>query len=145
MSNQGGGQFSIFEFGPRVVDKKARYRDEEKRNKLSYNFVWDPRLKRGHNFGVVYVTNATQEEETTLKNRLEPLVKNTEMSDNKKKRIPELDVPEAPPGRNHLAVNTSPVTTTIKPKPLTFNIEVQTDEYIDRPQTPLFWPEKNWN
>ena len=31
MSNQGGGQFSIFEFGPRVVDKKARYRDEEKR------------------------------------------------------------------------------------------------------------------
>jgi len=25
---------------------------------------------------------------------------------------------------------------------LTFNIEVQTDEYIDRPQTPLFWPEK---
>ena len=51
-------------------------------------------------------------------------------------------MPEAPPGRNHLATNTSPVTTTIKPKPLTFNIEVQTDEYIDRPQTPLFWPEK---
>ena len=54
-------------------------------SKLSYNFVWDPRLKRGHNFGVVYVTNATQEEETTLKNRLEPLVKNTEMSVNKNK------------------------------------------------------------
>lgn len=53
-----------------------------------------------------------------------------------------MDVPEPPPGRNHLAVNTSPVNTTIKPKPLTFNIEVQTDEYIDRPQTPLFWPEK---
>ncbi len=30
MSNQ-GGQFSIFDFGPKVVDKKARYRDEEKR------------------------------------------------------------------------------------------------------------------
>jgi len=30
MSNQ-GGQFSMFEFGPRVVDKKARYKDEEKR------------------------------------------------------------------------------------------------------------------
>ena len=51
-----------------------------KNSKLSYNFVWDPRLKRGHNFGVVYVTNATQEEETTLKNRLEPLVRNTETS-----------------------------------------------------------------
>jgi hypothetical protein len=40
-------------------------------------------LKRGHNFGVVYVTNATQEEEITLKNRLEPLVRNTETSVNK--------------------------------------------------------------
>lgn len=26
-----GGQFSIFDFGPKVVDKKSRYRDEEKR------------------------------------------------------------------------------------------------------------------
>ena len=33
MSNQ-AGQFSIFDFGPRVVDKKARYRDEEKRKYL---------------------------------------------------------------------------------------------------------------
>lgn len=49
-------------------------------SKLSYNFVWDPRLKRGHNFGVVYVTNATQEEETIFKKRFEPLVKNTEIS-----------------------------------------------------------------
>lgn len=51
-------------------------------------------------------------------------------------------MPEPPPGRNHLATNTSPVTTTIKPKALTFHVEVQTDEYIDRPQTPLFWSEK---
>jgi hypothetical protein len=32
---------------------------------LSYNFVTDPKLKRGHNFGVVYVTNSTLEEEAT--------------------------------------------------------------------------------
>lgn len=25
---------------------------------------------------------------------------------------------------------------------MTFTIEVQTDEYLDRPQTPLLWPEK---
>lgn len=31
MFNQAGGKLSVFEFGPKVVDKKARYRDEEER------------------------------------------------------------------------------------------------------------------
>ncbi len=53
-----------------------------------------------------------------------------------------MDVPEPGPGRSHFSVNTEPVNIKIKPRPITFNIEVQTDEYIDRPQTPLFWPEK---
>ena len=51
-----------------------------------------------------------------------------------------MDVPKAPEGRNHLGVNTSPVTSKIRPKPLTFEVEAQTDAYVDRPQTPLFWP-----
>ena len=31
-------------------------------SKLTYNFITDSRLKRGHNFGVVYVTNPPPEE-----------------------------------------------------------------------------------
>lgn len=47
-----------------------------------------------------------------------------------------------PEGRCHLGVNTSKVVDTVRPKPLTFEVEVQTKDYIDRPQTPLFWPQK---
>jgi hypothetical protein len=60
----------------------------------------------------------------------------------KHKRNIEIEIPEAPEGRHHLGVNTSPVQSTIRPKPLAFEVEIQTDEYIDRPQTPLFWPQK---
>jgi hypothetical protein len=32
------------------------------------------------------------------------------------------------------------VISTVRPKPLTFEIETQTGEYLDTPQIPLFWP-----
>lgn len=105
---------------------------------MTYNFVNDPRVKRGHNFGVVYVTNSTIEEEAPKKK--EPVARSTETIE-KKKRLPELDVPKPPKGRENLGVNTSPVRSTIRPKPLTFEMGVQIDLYIDRPQTPLFWPQ----
>lgn len=31
MNNLSGGKLSVFEFGPKIVEKKARYRDEEER------------------------------------------------------------------------------------------------------------------
>ena len=51
-------------------------------------------------------------------------------------------MPRPPKGRENLGVNTSPVASTIRPKPLTFEMGVQIDMYVDRPQTPLFWPQK---
>ncbi len=41
-----------------------------------------------------------------------------------------------------MASNTEPVKTTIRPKPLTFEIETQTDEFLDNPLIPLFFPLK---
>jgi len=39
-------------------------------SKMTYNFVTDPRLKRGHNFGVVYVTNTqTEERDDTIQKK----------------------------------------------------------------------------
>lgn len=99
-------------------------------------------MKRGHNFGVVYVTNSSIDEESTLKKKLEPKALKQDPINNKKIKQLELDIPEPPEGRYNIGINTSPVSSTIRPKPLTFEIEIQTDEYIDRPQTPLFWPKK---
>jgi hypothetical protein len=102
--------------------------------------VTDPKMKRGHNFGVVYVTNSTVEEEAPKSK--EPIAKTTETVHEKKKKALELEVPKPPKGRENLGINTSPVRSTIRPKPLTFEMGVQIDLYIDRPQTPLFWPQK---
>ncbi len=44
--------------------------------------------------------------------------------------------------RENIGVNTSPVRSTIRPKPLTFEMGVQIDVYIDRPKTPLYWPQQ---
>jgi hypothetical protein len=43
-------------------------------------------------------------------------------------------------GREHVACGTDPVTSTIRPKPLTFEVEVQTEDYLDRPISPLGRP-----
>ena len=50
-----GNQFNYCDLGPKVVNTKGRYREEPQNKKLTYNFVTDPRLRRGHNFGVIYV------------------------------------------------------------------------------------------
>lgn len=101
-------------------------------------------MKRGHNFGVVYVTNSNIEEEAIHQaKKKDPIAKATDTTvDIKKKRNLEIEVPRPPKGRENLGVNTSPVSSTIRPKPLTFEMGVQIDLYIDRPQTPLFWPQK---
>ena len=46
----------------RIVENKAKYMNEQGGSKLTYNFVTDPRLKRGHNFGIIYVTSSNYEE-----------------------------------------------------------------------------------
>ena len=98
-------------------------------------------MKRGHNFGVVYVTNPTVEEEQRPNKKKESTSIQLESQDKKKKLI-DIDIPKAPKGRENQGVNTSPVATTIRPRPLTFEMGLQTDSYIDRPQSPLFWPHK---
>jgi len=42
---------------PQVIEEKTTFNPSS--NKLTYNFVTDPRLRRGHNFGVVYVTSSS--------------------------------------------------------------------------------------
>ena len=52
---------------------------------------------------------------------------NTTDSNDKKKKD-DADYYEAPAGRNHVEIRTSPVIVTLRPKPLTFELDIQTDE-----------------
>ena len=142
---------------------KPRYREEEYRKKNTYNFVTDPRLKRGRNYGIVYVTStAFDENDIAMKKLQSGLPSETFTNENNltngtlsqspmpgkksKKGINKLEQLE------QMGVDLSPnlesvgsMTTEIKeilPTPETFDMEVQTQDYIDIPQIPLFKPEK---
>ena len=158
------GRYNYFSLnGPNIIMNKPRYREEEYRKKNTYNFVTDPRLKRGRNYGIVYVTSTAFDEndiamkklqsgiptdtfssENTLANGAMPLSqyqgKKSKKGTNKLEQLEQMGVP--------LPANLESVgsmTTEIKeilPTPETFDMEVQTQDYIDIPQIPLFKPEK---
>ena len=57
--------------GPNIIMNKPRYREEEYRKKNTYNFVTDPRLKRGRNYGIVYVTSTAFDENDIAMKKLQ--------------------------------------------------------------------------
>ena len=153
------GRYNYFSLNePNIVMNKPRYREEEYRKKNTYNFVTDPRLKRGRNYGIVYVTSTAFDENDIAMKKLNGGITGTNYAQNdqpqttskfastKKKQqkheenLEQMGVP--------LPANLSSVgsmTTEIKevlPNPVTFEMEVQTQDYIDLPQIPLFKPEK---
>ena len=157
------GRYNYFSLnGPNIVMNKPRYREEEFRKKNTYNFVTDPRLKRGRNYGIVYVTStAFDENDIAMKKLNNGLPSETFSNDNmtngtfgqgqtsgkkskkgvaKAENLEQMGVPLP----SHLE-SVGSMTTEIKeilPTPETFDMEVQTQDYIDLPQIPLFKPEK---
>ena len=134
-----------------VVENKARYVNEQGGSKLTYNFVTDPRLKRGHNFGIIYVTSSNYDENTGTgisqqrknnqsdKNRVRNfrgknyLIQSKEKEEQDKKRNDK---------EGECGVCTTKVTTTVRPTPITFDEMVQTDPLPPPPQPVLIWPKK---
>jgi hypothetical protein len=47
-----------------------------------------------------------------------------------------------PEGRRHESINTDPVISKVKPKPLAFEFGTQTEKYIDIPEKVLPWPQE---
>ena len=154
------GRYNYFSLnGPNIVMNKPRYREEEFRKKNTYNFVTDPRLKRGRNYGIVYVTSTAFDENDIAMKKLNsglPTNENnftsgTSLSGQmpKKKKQQKLGEKESleqmgvplPSGLESIGCMTTEIKE-ILPTPETFDMEVQTQDYIDLPQIPLFKPEK---
>ena len=159
------GRYNYFNLnGPNIVMNKPRYREEEFRKKNTYNFVTDPRLKRGRNYGIVYVTSTAFDENDIAMKKLNSGMTNNYTNENnysngssltgtnqmksKKKQqkvnreenLEQMGVP-LPAGLESMGTMTTEIKE-ILPTPETFDMEVQTQDYIDLPQIPLFKPEK---
>ena len=134
----------------RVVENKTKYMNEQGGSKLTYNFVTDPRLKRGHNFGIIYVTSSNYEDTQSTKGRQG---QKKDFSKNYKPNLksknyngPNLDKTDPNKARNEkegeCGICTQKVTSTVRPTPITFEEIIQTDPLPEPPQPLLLWKGK---
>ena len=134
----------------RIIENKAKYINEQGGSKLTYNFITDPRLKRGHNFGIIYVTSSNYEESQTMKGKNQ---QKSEYNKNFKSNLKSknyvgqtLEKAESNKGRMELegecGICTQKVISTVRPTPITFEEIIQTDPLPEPPQPPLIWKEK---
>ena len=141
-------------FNGRVVENKAKYINEQGGSKLTYNFVTDPRLKRGHNFGIIYVTSSNYDENTGSSQQRKNIQgskmdKNNKFKSNLKGKnylIQSKEKEEQEKKRNdkegECGICTQKVITTVRPKPITFEEIIQTDPIPPPRQPVLIWPKK---
>ena len=136
-----------FNLNSQVVDNKQSYNPSG--NKLTYNFVTDPRLRRGHNFGVVYVTSSSYDNtiSNNQKKSLKPINQSLKRSFNFRNKYSidaKRNMENAKKKYNNegFGIYTEPVTTTVMPKPISFEKIVQTDPLPEPPVPVLIWPEK---
>ena len=137
-----------FNFSSEVVDNKQSYNSSG--NKLTYNFVTDPRLRRGHNFGVVYVTSTSYDNTGGTNQQKKPKPINPTLKRQLKygnkysidavKKIEEEKRKKF--NSDGFGIFTEQVTTTVMPKPISFEKIVQTDPLPEPPVPVLIWPEK---
>ena len=135
-----------------IIDNKTAY-NPEGRNKLTYNFVTDPRLRRGHNYGVIYVTSSNYDENNISSNNNNILQQQSQtqyksgkaklksINYKNQKNLKKIEY-QNKYENDGFGVYTEKVTTTERPKPITFEEIIQTDPLPQRPLSPLIWPKK---
>ena len=133
----------------RIVENKAKYINEQGGTKLTYNFVTDPRVKRGHNFGIIYVTSSNYEETQTKgkQGQKKDITRNFKTNTKSKSFMGQtIEKSEINKNRNEkegeCGICTQKVTSTVRPSPITFEEIIQTDPLPEPPQPLLIWKGK---
>ena len=127
---------SFANIGKQIIENKNRYKDdEESKNKLTYNFVTDPRLRRGHNYGVIYVTSSNYDEnnENIRSIPQKPKLKSLNnykisqsVNTNTKKFNMRIECKEK--SFNDFGIFTEKVNDITHPKPISFEVGIQTEK-----------------
>ena len=134
----------------RVTENKPKFINEQGGTKLTYNFVTDPKLKRGHNFGIIYVTSSNYDDTASIKGQNQQRKKDSKnLKTNLKNKnylgqIKEKEEQEKKRNEKEgeCGICTQKVTTTVRPTPITFEEIIQTDPLPEPPQPLLIWPKK---
>ena len=139
-------------FNGNVVENKPKFINEQGTSKLTYNFKTDPRVKHGHNFGIIYVTSSMNEEnqETAKTKKSLNLSKNRYINQKNSFERNALQNSKENEMKNKIAndkegevgICTEKIKSYSRPKPLTFDVTVQTDPIPPLPVQKYVWPAK---
>ena len=139
-------------FNGRIVENKPKFINEQGGSKLTYNFNTDSRVKRGHNFGIIYVTSNTNEETPEItKTKKSTILPNNRYIAQKHQydkftlqRSKENETREKKGNdkEGEVGICTEKVKSYVRPKPLTFEVQIQTDPVPPPPLPVLVWPQK---
>jgi len=118
---------------PRAVQPRAMYRGQPAET-YNANIMWDRRVVRGNTYAAQIITTAGPDE----MNKLKPKHDQNNQND-QEFRVP---TPEPVAGRSHVDIQTDAYLEEVSDKVAEHNVETQTDEFLDRPASPLFVPIK---
>eukprot|EP00656_Telonema_subtile_P010911 TRINITY_DN1531_c0_g1_i2.p1 TRINITY_DN1531_c0_g1~~TRINITY_DN1531_c0_g1_i2.p1 ORF type:complete len:202 (+),score=57.91 TRINITY_DN1531_c0_g1_i2:97-702(+) len=117
---------------PRAVQNRPMFRPPAET--YNANIMWDRRVVRGNTYAAQIITTADPDEMTKLKPK-----RDQNMQEDEGFRVP---TPEPVPGRAHIDIQTDAYLEEVSDKVPEANVETQTDEFLDRPASPLFVPIK---
>lgn len=118
---------------PRAVQPRQMFRNQPA-EPVNANIMWDRRVVRGNTYAAQIITTAQPEEMSNLKPQ-----KDQNEIDQADFRVP---TPEPVAGRTHIHIQTEAFLEEVSDKVPEHNVETQTDEFLDRPASPLFVPIK---
>jgi len=127
-----------FSSEPRAVAPRKKYREPPDAGGVNSNIMWDRRVVRGNTYAAQIVATAAPDVVQQLQRDVQDQNR-PKQRDSKEFRAP---TPEPVQGRHHIDVQTDAYLEEVSDKVPEHEVETQTDEFLDRPASPLFIPIK---
>lgn len=123
---------------PRAVAPQRKYREQDGNSSNMSNIMWDKRVVRGNTYAAQIVATAAPD----VVQQLQRDVQDQNRSKNRQHNEFRAPTPEPVQGRHHIDVQTDAYLEEVSDKVPEHDVETQTDEFLDRPASPLFIPIK---
>merc|ERR1711988_331481 len=122
---------------PRAVQPRKKFREPENSGNQA-NIMWDRRVVRGNTYAAQIVATAAPD----VVQQLQRDVQDQNRSKGRQQNEFRAPTPEPVQGRHHIDVQTDAYLEEVSDKVPEHDVECQTDEFLDRPASPLFIPIK---
>merc|ERR1711988_1961457 len=122
---------------PRAVQPREKFREPDAGGSQA-NIMWDRRVVRGNTYAAQIVATAAPD----VVQQLQRDVQDQNRSKGRQQNEFRAPTPEPVQGRHHIDVQTDAYLEEVSDKVPEHDVECQTDEFLDRPASPLFIPIK---